>query len=124
MGCGRGEDAREGEISLALRPGSEIHTAQSGRVAYAGDGLKGFDEVIFIRHADEWVSAYALSGTLLIKTGDIVRRGQLIARTSQGDNLGQNRLRFGLRRHSVSLNPLGYLESVSDHPVSQSFCSN
>ena len=124
VGCGRGDAAHEGGISLALRPGAEIHAAESGRVAYAGRKLKGFDEVIFIRHDDDWVSAYALSGTILVKTGDIVRRGQLIARADREDALGQNRLLFELRRHSVSLNPLDYLERAYGHPVSEAFCGN
>ena len=124
MSCGRGDNSNRAGISLALRPSAEIHATESGRVAYAGNELKGFDEVILIRHDDDWVSAYALSGAILVRSGDIVRRGQPIARTDQKDNLVQNKLRFELRRHSVSLNPLHYLESVSGHPVSETFCGN
>jgi septal ring factor EnvC (AmiA/AmiB activator) len=110
-GCDRGGVANGAGITLALRLGAEIHATASGRVAYAGNELKGFDDVIFIRHAADWVSAYALSGMVLVRRGDAVRRGQAIARTDRTDSTGQYRLRFELRQRSVSIDPLDYLEA-------------
>lgn len=80
-----GGDVRAREVTLALRPGAAIHATDSGRVAYAGNELKGFDSVIFIRHFGDWVSAYALSGTILVKRGDVVERGQAIALSDRTD---------------------------------------
>jgi murein DD-endopeptidase MepM/ murein hydrolase activator NlpD len=121
-GCDQGNDANNAGITLALRPGAEIHATESGRVVYAGNELRGFDDVIFIRHAADWVSAYALVGTILVKRGDDIQRGQIIARADQTDSVGQNKLRFELRQHSVSINPLDYLEKADGHRRVENLC--
>ena len=118
-----GGDVRAREVTLALRPGAAIHATDSGRVAYAGNELKGFDSVIFIRHFGDWVSAYALSGTILVKRGDVVERGQAIALSDRTDLTGQNELRFALRHRAVPVDPLDYLGQANGYRKIGSFCS-
>ena len=63
--------------------GTDIHAAESGRVAYAGNELKGYGNPAFIRHDNGWVSAYAHADQILVKRDDVVRRGQVIAKAGK-----------------------------------------
>jgi murein DD-endopeptidase MepM/ murein hydrolase activator NlpD len=108
--CGHPDIKHIDGINLAVGPGTEIHAVESGAVAYAGNELKGFRNMILIRHADDWVSAYVNSDEMLVKRGDEVGRGQAIARI--GDAVTPPRFHFELRQHGASVNPLRYLEST------------
>ena len=63
-------------INVAVPLGTEVHAAESGRVAYAGDELKGYGNLVLIRHDNGWVTAYAHNDEILVKRGDKVERGQ------------------------------------------------
>lgn len=91
-------------IAIAALPGAEVRAAAAGRIAYAGDELRGLHNLILISHRDGWVSAYADAGERLVKRGDIVERGQVIARTGDG-----GRLRFELRRNGIPVDSRLYL---------------
>jgi murein DD-endopeptidase MepM/ murein hydrolase activator NlpD len=104
--CGR-PDAQHDGINLATRPGAEIRAVGDGQVAYAGNELKGYRNLILIRHADGWISAYA-GGEVLVSRGDAVRRGQVIARIGERTRRG---LHFELRHGSTPTDPLRYLQS-------------
>ena len=67
-------------INIAAPLGTPIHAADNGVVVYAGNELRGFGNLLLVRHADGWVSAYAHCDALLVKRGDNVKRGQVIAR--------------------------------------------
>jgi murein DD-endopeptidase MepM/ murein hydrolase activator NlpD len=95
---------RNDEINIAVSPGTEVHAVEAGRIAYAGDEMRGFHNLILISHADGWVSFYANADELLIKRGDSVERGQVIGRFGDGDQL-----HFELRHNWVSVDPLLYL---------------
>ena len=62
------------------RTGTSVKAAENGVVAYAGDELKGYGNLVLIRHSNNWVSAYAHNEEILVKRGDQVRRGQVIAK--------------------------------------------
>ncbi len=94
-------------VRLVVPPGSVVRAAAGGRVAYAGSDLKGFRNLILILHQDGWVSAYADSDVTMVKRGDIVERGQVIARFDGGGPL-----HFELRHRSVSVDPRLYMEGV------------
>jgi murein DD-endopeptidase MepM/ murein hydrolase activator NlpD len=102
---------RNDMINMAVEPGTEVHAVEAGRIAYAGDELRGFHNLILISHQDGWVSAYADADELLVKRGDTVERGQVIARFGDGD-----RLHFELRHNSVSVDPLLYLGDPAPAP--------
>jgi murein DD-endopeptidase MepM/ murein hydrolase activator NlpD len=104
-------DERNDVINMAVAPGTEVHAAEAGRIAYAGDEMRGFHNLILISHRDGWVSAYADADELLVKRGDIVERGQVIGRFHDGDSL-----HFELRHNSVSVDPLLYLGDVAPPP--------
>jgi murein DD-endopeptidase MepM/ murein hydrolase activator NlpD len=100
---GPNHDGKEG-INIAAMPGTEVRAAEAGRIAYAGDDLKGFQGLILISHPDGWVSAYANTDGLLVKRGDAVERGQVIARVDDGAML-----HFELRHHAAAVDPMLYL---------------
>ncbi len=96
-------------INIAAPAGTPVRAAENGVVAYAGNELRGFGNLLLIRHADGWISAYAHNETLLVKRGDTVTRGQTIARVGQSGNVTSPQLHFELRRGADAVDPLKYL---------------
>ena len=103
-------DGSKGDgIKLAAPIGTDIHAAEAGRVHYAGDGLKGYGNLILLRHANGWVSTYAHADKMLVKVGDEVRRGQVIAKVGRTGPVAHPQLGFELRKGSVPVDPLPHL---------------
>ena len=98
-------------INLAVPEGTPIKAADAGVVAYAGNELKGYGNLVLIRHADGYVSAYANASALLVKRGDLVKRGQVIARAGQTGNVTSPQLHFEIRKGSTPVDPTKYLGS-------------
>lgn len=98
-------------INVAVPAGTSIKAAENGVVAYAGSELEPYGNLILIRHANNWVTAYAHSDKLLVKRGDTVRRGQIIAKAGQSGSVSQPQLHFELRKGSKPVNPLSYMAS-------------
>lgn len=98
-------------INIALPAGTPVKAAESGVVAYAGNELRGYGNLVLIRHADGWTSAYAHNLSLAVKRGDKVKRGQVIARSGQTGGVGQPQLHFELRKGTRAVDPKRYLGS-------------
>ncbi len=98
-------------INVAVPKGTSIKAAENGVVAYAGSELEPYGNMILIRHANNWVTAYAHNDKLLVKRGDTVRRGQIIGKAGQSGNVSQPQLHFELRKGSKPVNPLSYMAS-------------
>ncbi|HSN31709.1 MAG TPA: peptidoglycan DD-metalloendopeptidase family protein, partial [Ideonella sp.] len=98
-------------INLAVPEGTPIKAAEDGVVAYAGNELKGYGNLVLIRHSDNFVSAYANASELLVKRGDSVKRGQVIARAGQTGNVTSPQLHFEIRKGSTPVDPRKYLAS-------------
>jgi murein DD-endopeptidase MepM/ murein hydrolase activator NlpD len=96
-------------INLAVPEGTPIKAAEDGVVAYAGNELKGYGNLVLIRHANGYVSAYANASRLLVHRGEDVRRGQVIARAGQTGNVTSPQLHFEIRRGSTPVDPTKYL---------------
>ncbi len=95
-------------INIKGRVGSAIRAAAAGRVVYAGNGLRGYGNLVIIKHNTRYLSAYAHNQVLLVKEGQRVRRGQRIARMgSSGSNRTQ--LHFEVRRRGKPVDPLRLL---------------
>lgn len=108
--AGFGTGGNEG-INIALPEGTPVRAAEGGTVAYAGSELKGFGNLILIRHENGYVSAYAHNRDLLVKRGDTVRRGQVIANSGRTGNVNAPQLHFEIRRGSEPVDPMPYLRS-------------
>ena len=106
--AGFGTGGNEG-INIALPEGTPVRAAEGGTVAYAGSELKGYGNLILIRHDNGYVSAYAHNRDLLVKRGDVVRRGQIIANSGRTGNVNAPQLHFEIRRGSDPVDPMPYL---------------
>ena len=98
-------------VNLAVPAGTSVRSAENGVVAYAGNELKGYGNLILIRHADDWVSAYAHVDRMLVRRGDKISRGQVIAKSGRTGNVDRPQVHFELRKNSKPVNPLTHLAS-------------
>lgn len=98
-------------INLAVPEGTAVKAAEAGTVIYAGNELEGYGNLVLIRHADGWVSAYADNRDLTVKRGEQVRRGQVIAHAGMTGSVTSPQLHFELRKGAKPVNPLDYLAS-------------
>lgn len=96
-------------VNIAIPAGTKIKSAGDGVVAYAGHELKGYGKLILVRHSNNWVTAYAHNKSLLVKRGDKVRRGQVIAKSGKSGSVTQPQLHFELRKGSKPVNPMRHL---------------
>jgi murein DD-endopeptidase MepM/ murein hydrolase activator NlpD len=96
-------------INLAVPEGTPIKAADDGVVAYAGNELKGYGNLVLIRHANGFVSAYAHASELMVKRGDTIKRGQVIAHAGQTGNVTSPQLHFEIRKGSTPVDPTQYL---------------
>lgn len=96
-------------INIAVPRGVPVRAAENGVVAYSGDGLRGFGHLLLIRHADGWISAYGHNDALLVKRGDVVKRGQAIARAGSTGSVRSPQLHFELRKGTRAVDPRRYL---------------
>ena len=99
-------------INIAVPQGTSVKAAENGVVAYSGSELKGYGNLILVRHDNNWVSAYAHNSKLMVKRGDKVRRGQIIAKAGQSGSVGQPQLHFELRKGSRPVNPLRHMSGT------------
>jgi murein DD-endopeptidase MepM/ murein hydrolase activator NlpD len=88
-----------------------VKAAEGGVVAYAGNVLKGYGNLVLIRHPDGWVSAYAHNGDIKVKRGDTVARGQTVAVSGQSGNVSSPQLHFELRKGSTPVDPMPHLSA-------------
>lgn len=96
-------------INIAAPKGTAVHAAENGVVAYVGNELKGFGNLLLIKHADGWVTAYAHNDQLLVKRGDTVKRGQTIATVGASGSVTSPQLHFEIRRGTEAVNPTEYM---------------
>jgi murein DD-endopeptidase MepM/ murein hydrolase activator NlpD len=99
-------------INIAVPEGTSVRAAESGTVAYAGDGLKGYGNLVLIRHPNGFVTAYANNGELDVKAGETVKRGQIIAKSGQSGNVNSPQLHFELRKGTTPVDPTSYLAGL------------
>lgn len=99
-------------VDIAAPVGTPVHAAESGTVIYCGQ-LRGYGNVIIIRHDDHYVTVYGHDASNFAREGDAVARGQVIGRLGDtGRTTGPN-LHFEVRRDNVARNPLAYLPRPS-----------
>jgi len=96
-------------INIGARRGTPVRASENGVVAYAGNELKGFGNLLLIRHSGGWVTAYAHNENLLVKRGQKVRRGQIVARVGSTGSVAMPQLHFELRRGKRAVDPRVHL---------------
>ena len=96
-------------INFAVPRGAPLRAAENGIVAYAGNELPGYGNLLLIRHDGGWMSAYAHNDTLLVSRGDEVKRGQIVSRAGSTGSVASPQAHFELRRNGKPVNPEKYL---------------
>ncbi len=99
-------------INLAVPEGTPVKAAEDGVVAYAGNELKGYGNLVLVRHSNGFVTAYAHASELMVKRGDEVKRGQVIAKSGQTGNVTAPQLHFEIRKGSTPVDPAQYLNGA------------
>ena len=96
-------------INIEAQPGAPVRAADAGVVAYAGNELPGFGNLLLIRHAGGWITAYAHNDDLVVRAGQRVKRGQLVARAGASGGVKRAQLHFEIRRGRRAYDPMRYL---------------
>jgi len=99
-------------IDIVGTRNSPVKAVASGKVVYSGSGLRGYGQLLIVKHSGEFLSAYAHNETILVKEGDTVTAGQKIARMGDTDT-DRVKLHFEIRRYGKPLDPLNYLPERS-----------
>lgn len=99
-------------INLAVPEGTPVKAAEDGVVAYAGNELKGYGNLVLVRHSNGYVTAYAHASELMVKRGDNIKRGQVIAKSGQSGEVGSPQLHFEIRKGSSPVDPLQFLNGA------------
>ena len=99
-------------INVAVPEGTPVKAAEDGVVAYAGNELKGYGNLVLVRHSNGFVTAYAHASELLVKRGDTVKRGQVIAKSGQSGSVTAPQLHFEIRKGATPVDPSQYLNGA------------
>ncbi|MFD0987502.1 peptidoglycan DD-metalloendopeptidase family protein [Methyloligella solikamskensis] len=109
----RADGGHNDGIDISVPQGTSVKAAENGVVAYAGNELKGYGNLVLIRHSNNWVSAYAHNENVTVKRGDKVTRGQTIAQAGATGSVSQPQLHFELRKGSRPVDPLKYMSTAT-----------
>lgn len=97
-------------INIAAKKGTPVVAAESGTVGYAGNQLKGYGNLILIRHSNGWMTAYAHNDKVFVKKDQKVKKGQKIATVGKTGNVITPQLHFEIRYKTKVVNPKKYLQ--------------
>jgi murein DD-endopeptidase MepM/ murein hydrolase activator NlpD len=99
-------------IDVAVPENTPIKAAEDGEVAYAGSELKGYGNLVLVKHPNGYVTAYAHAKELLVKRGDKIKRGDVIAKSGQSGNVDAPQLHFEVRKGSAPVDPMQFLNGA------------
>lgn len=106
----KGSGKHNDGINIAAAKGTPVRAAENGVVVYAGDRLKGFGNLLLVKHADGWMTAYAHNRVLKVARGDVVTRGQIIAEVGRTGSVTTPQLHFEVRQGKRAVDPVSYLD--------------
>ncbi len=108
FGAGASGERFDG-IEIAVASGTEVKATAAGTVAYAGDGIAALGGLVIVRHGGNWTSIYGHAGKLLVRRGQAVTRGQVVALSGATGFADQPELHFELRRGRTPIDPVTQL---------------
>jgi len=100
---------RNDGINIRVNEGTDVRAAAAGQVVYAGSELDGYGQLVLIRHANGYVTAYAHNSRLLVRESDQVERGQVIAQAGSTGTVDSPQVHFEIRRGVSPENPMNHL---------------
>ena len=95
-------------VDIAGTSGQAVVSAADGKVVYAGNGLRGYGNLVIVQHNSTYLTAYGHNQALLVKEGEVVKRGQTIARMGNTDT-DRVKLHFDVRQDGKPVNPVNYV---------------
>lgn len=112
-GYGTGANGTHNDgINIAARPGEPVRAADAGIVAYAGNELRGYGNLVLIKHSGGYMTAYAHNAQLLVRRGDAVKRGQEIAKAGSTGTVDTPQVHFEIRQGTRAIDPISLLPSI------------
>lgn len=105
----KGQGQSNDGINISVPEGTPVKAAEGGQVIYSGNELKGYGNLVLVRHDNGWVSAYGHNSQILVKKGDRVTRGQNIAKSGDTGDVSSPQVHFELRKGSTPVDPLKYM---------------
>ena len=96
---------RNAGINIATPFGAPIHAAAAGQISYAGNELRGYGNLVLIKHDDGYVTAYAHAERIIVGRGDYVTKGQIIGYSGQTGDVTSPQLHFEIRKGVQPVNP-------------------
>ncbi len=104
----RFDEGKSKGIGIAGKSGDAVQSAADGKVVYAGNSLRGYGNLVIVKHDNTYLTAYAHNKTLLVKEGDMVKKSQKIAEMGNTD-ADRVKLHFELRKNGKPVDPISYL---------------
>lgn len=106
------DGGRNDGVNISVPEGTSVKAAENGVVAYSGNELKGYGNLILIRHSGDWVTAYAHNSEILVERGATVKRGQIIAKAGKTGSVTKPQVHFQVRKGAKAVDPLTYLDGA------------
>ncbi|WP_404378430.1 LysM peptidoglycan-binding domain-containing protein [Caenispirillum salinarum] len=97
-------------INIAVPEGTPVRAAENGVVVYSGNELRGFGNLLLLKHDGGWMTAYAHNSKLLVERGATVQRGDVIAHSGQTGNVDRPQVHFEIRKGSKAVDPMAHLD--------------
>jgi murein DD-endopeptidase MepM/ murein hydrolase activator NlpD len=99
-------------INVAVPEGTPVKAAEDGVVTYSGNELKGYGNLVLVRHSNGYVTANAHASELMVKRGETIKRGQIIAKAGQTGEVSSPQLHFEIRQGSTPVDPSKFLNGT------------
>ena len=110
LGYGPKKDGRQNDgINIAAARGTPVRAAENGVIAYTGNELRGFGNLVLVKHSDGWTTAYAHVDRIMVRRGDRVERGQIIGLVGSTGSVSSPQLHFEVRKGTDAINPMPLL---------------
>lgn len=97
-------------VNIQAPKGAPVRAAENGVVVYAGNELKGSGNLVLVRHEDRWMTAYAHMDNILVKRGQVIKRGETVGTVGSTGSVSSPQLHFEVRRGTRAINPERYIE--------------
>ena len=101
-------------IDIRGRSGQPVRATRPGRVTYSGSGMRGYGKTVIVDHGRGLSSLYAHNSSLLVRKGQRVERGEVIAKVGRSGNASTEHCHFEIRRRDKPVDPLGYLRPTRE----------
>ena len=112
MGFGKADSGYHNDgINVASSVGTPVRVVEDGVVAYHGDEVKGFGNLVLVSHGRGWTSAYAHLGAIDVRQGQKVKRGEVLGRVGTSGHVSRSQLHFELRYRRQAVDPMLYMDS-------------